>query len=43
MQTLVASFLAGAILSWAMPITLLVIFAIYWTIVARRRSGDTTK
>lgn len=42
MQTLTASFLAGAILSWALPIALLVVVAVYWTVVVRRRSGDAS-
>ena len=42
MQTVVASnFLAGAILSWALPIGLLVVVAIYWTMLVRRR-GDAS-
>ncbi len=34
-----ASFLAGSILSWAMPICLLIVITIWYVVVARRRSG----
>jgi cytochrome c-type biogenesis protein CcmH/NrfF len=34
-----ASFLAGSILSWAMPICLLIAITIWYVVVARRRSG----
>ena len=33
-------FLAGAILSWALPIGLLTVFAIWWTMLVRRRRDD---
>jgi len=32
-------FLAGALLSWALPIGLLVVVGLYWTVILRRRSG----
>jgi cytochrome c-type biogenesis protein CcmH/NrfF len=35
-----ASFLAGSILGWAMPLVLLIAIAIWWTITVRRRSRD---
>jgi hypothetical protein len=35
-----ASFLSGAILSWALPLALLVSITIWWVVVLRRRSGD---
>ena len=35
-----ASFLQGAILSWALPLALLVGVTIWWLIVLRRRSSD---
>jgi cytochrome c-type biogenesis protein CcmH/NrfF len=35
-----ASFLAGSILGWAMPLVLLIAVTIWWTIVIRRRSRD---
>ena len=35
-----ASFLAGSILGWAMPLVLLIAISIWWTIVVRRRSRD---
>ncbi|HEX7083776.1 MAG TPA: hypothetical protein VF186_06655 [Gaiellaceae bacterium] len=39
MTLLAAHFLAGAILSWAMPIVLLVLVGIYWMLLLRRRSA----
>lgn len=36
---LTASFLAGSILGWALPIALLIAVAIWWTAILRRRSG----
>ena len=36
----IASFLAGSILSWAMPICLLIAITIWYVAVVRRRSGD---
>jgi cytochrome c-type biogenesis protein CcmH/NrfF len=36
-----ASFLSGAILSWALPLALLIGITIWWLVVLRRRSsGD---
>jgi cytochrome c-type biogenesis protein CcmH/NrfF len=35
-----ASFLAGSILSWALPIALLVAITIWWLAIVRRRSSD---
>ena len=35
-----ASFLAGSILSWALPIALLVAILTWWIVVLRRRSSD---
>jgi len=35
-----ASFLAGSILGWAMPLVLLIAISIWWTIIVRRRSRD---
>ena len=37
---LTASFLTGAILSWALPLALLVAVTIWWVVVLRRRSGE---
>jgi cytochrome c-type biogenesis protein CcmH/NrfF len=34
-----ASFLAGALLSWALPLALLVAVLIYWAVIMRRRSN----
>jgi cytochrome c-type biogenesis protein CcmH/NrfF len=36
---LTASFLAGSILGWALPIGLLLVVAVWWTAILRRRSG----
>jgi cytochrome c-type biogenesis protein CcmH/NrfF len=35
-----ASFLAGSILGWALPIVLLLAITVWWLVVLRRRSGD---
>ncbi|HEX3453712.1 MAG TPA: hypothetical protein VHS03_03735 [Gaiellaceae bacterium] len=35
-----ASFLEGAILTWALPLALLIAVTIWWLIVLRRRSSD---
>ena len=35
-----ASFLEGAILSWALPLALLTAILIWWLVVLRRRSSD---
>ena len=35
-----ASFLSGAILSWALPLALLIAITIWWVVVLRRRSSD---
>ena len=35
-----ATFLEGAILSWALPLVLLVAVTIWWVMVLRRRSSD---
>jgi cytochrome c-type biogenesis protein CcmH/NrfF len=37
---LTASFLEGAILSWALPLGLLIAITIWWLVVLRRRSSD---
>jgi cytochrome c-type biogenesis protein CcmH/NrfF len=37
-----ASFLSGAILSWALPLALLIAITIWWIVVLRRRSSDDT-
>lgn len=36
---LTASFLAGSILGWALPIGLLLVVAVWWTAIMRRGSG----
>ena len=35
-----ASFLEGAVLSWALPLGLLIGITIWWLIVLRRRGGE---
>jgi cytochrome c-type biogenesis protein CcmH/NrfF len=35
-----ASFLSGAILSWAMPLALLVAILVWWIVVLRRRGSE---
>jgi cytochrome c-type biogenesis protein CcmH/NrfF len=35
-----ASFLSGAILSWALPLALLIAITIWWVLILRRRSSD---
>ena len=37
-----AYFLTGAILSWAVPLGLLVAITVWWVVVLRRRSSDDT-
>lgn len=36
----IGSFLAGAILSWALPLALLIVVMIWWLAIVRRRSSD---
>lgn len=36
---LTASFLAGALLSWALPLGLVTAVLVYWAVILRRRSG----
>jgi len=35
-----ASYLEGAILTWALPLALLIAILIWWVVVLRRRSSD---
>ena len=37
-----ATFLSGAILSWALPLALLVAVTIWWVVVVRRGSSNDT-
>jgi cytochrome c-type biogenesis protein CcmH/NrfF len=37
-----ATFLSGAILSWALPLALLVAVTIWWVVLVRRGSSDDT-
>ena len=36
-----ASFLAGALLSWALPIGLLAAVCVYWAVILRRHPHDS--
>ena len=38
MDVMASHFLAGAILTWALPIALLLAIGVYWTLLLRRRS-----
>ncbi len=40
MGLIASHFLAGSILSWALPIGLLLAVGVYWLAVLRRRSRD---
>ena len=40
MDLIASHFLAGAILTWAMPLALLIAVGIYWTVILRRRSSS---
>jgi hypothetical protein len=35
-----ASFLAGSIPGWALPLALLIAVLVWWAIILRRRSGE---
>jgi cytochrome c-type biogenesis protein CcmH/NrfF len=37
-----ASFLAGSLLSWALPLALLIAVLIWWVVVLRRQGGEDT-
>jgi len=37
-----SDFLTGALLTWALPLGLLIAIVVYWTILLRRRSGGGT-
>ncbi len=37
---LIASFLAGSILGWALPIALLIVITIWWLVIIRRGSRE---
>jgi cytochrome c-type biogenesis protein CcmH/NrfF len=39
MDVMAAHFLAGSLLTWAMPIGLLLLVALWWSVLLRRRSG----
>ena len=40
MDVIASDFLAGAILSWAMPLCLLIGITIWWLLILRRGSRD---
>lgn len=40
MDVIASDFLAGSILSWAMPICLLIVVTIWYSVIVRRRSRD---
>jgi cytochrome c-type biogenesis protein CcmH/NrfF len=39
MDLIAAHFLAGSLLTWAMPIGLLLLIGLWWTVLMKRRSG----
>jgi len=41
MDLIAAHFLAGSILSWALPIAVLLAVAVYWIVLLRRTGGNT--
>jgi len=38
----IASYLQAAILTWALPLALLIAITIWWVVVLRRRSSNDT-
>jgi len=40
MDLIASHFLAGSILSWALPILLLLAVGVYWMVLLRRRSRE---
>ena len=40
MDVTASDFLAGSLLSWALPICLLLAILVYWLLVLRRRSSE---
>ena len=38
MDVMAAHFLAGSLLTWAMPIGLLIVIAVWWSVLLKRRS-----
>ena len=40
MDVMASHFLAGALLTWAMPIGLLILIAIWWSVLLKRRSNQ---
>jgi cytochrome c-type biogenesis protein CcmH/NrfF len=39
MDLTASHFLAGSLLTWAMPIGLLLLVGLWWTVLMKRRSG----
>jgi cytochrome c-type biogenesis protein CcmH/NrfF len=39
MSLIASHFLAGSLLTWAMPIGLLILVGLYWALLLRRRSA----
>jgi cytochrome c-type biogenesis protein CcmH/NrfF len=39
MDLIASHFLAGALLTWAMPIGLLILIALWWSVLLKRRSS----
>jgi cytochrome c-type biogenesis protein CcmH/NrfF len=40
MDLTASDFLAGSLLSWALPLALLIAVLVWWLLVLRRRSSD---
>jgi cytochrome c-type biogenesis protein CcmH/NrfF len=40
MDLIASHFLAGSILTWGMPIGLLIVIAIWWMLLLRKRGGN---
>jgi cytochrome c-type biogenesis protein CcmH/NrfF len=40
MDVIAAAYLSAEILSWALPLLLLIAITIWWVVVLRRRSND---
>ncbi len=39
MDVMAAHFLTGSLLTWAMPIGLLIVIAVWWSVLLKRRSS----
>jgi cytochrome c-type biogenesis protein CcmH/NrfF len=40
MDLIASHFLAGSVLSWALPIAVLIAVAVYWVVLLRRSDGN---